>query len=81
MTKLNEQTDPVVLREKAQWYSEILELEPSSKIFFPYAKLLVQLNRQQEAATVLMAGLDRHPEFSEARLFLISLLMSSTESV
>ena len=62
MTKLNEQTDPIVLREKAQWYSEVLELEPGSKIFFPYAKLLVQLDRPKEAAAVLMSGLERHPD-------------------
>lgn len=60
--------------EKAAWYREVLELEPGSKIFVPFARLLLELDRAEEAVSVLRDGLDRHPEFMEARLLLIDVL-------
>lgn len=60
--------------EKALWYREVLSLDPDSRIFLPYARLLFELGQTAEAADVLKAGLTRHPEFLEARLFLIELL-------
>ena len=63
--------------EKALWYQEVLSLDPDSRIFLPYARLLAELGRGSEAADVLKAGLARHPEFLEARLFLIELLYAS----
>lgn len=62
------------MMEKIEWYQEVLELEPSSKVFFPLARLLQSNNQLEEAIATLCQGLDRHPEFFEARLMLIDLL-------
>ena len=63
--------------EKALWYQEVLSLDPDSRIFLPYARLLAKLGRRSEAVDVLKAGLARHPEFLEARLFFIEMLYAS----
>jgi len=60
--------------EKILWYQEVLSLDPDSRIFLPYARLLAELGRSSEAVDVLRTGLTRHPEFLEARLLLIELL-------
>ena len=60
--------------EKAKWYQEVLSLDPDSRIFLPYARLLAELGRTGDAVDVLKAGLAKHPEFLEARLYLIELL-------
>ena len=60
--------------EKALWYQEVLTLDPQSRIFLPYARLLAELNRKDEAIHILKAGIAKHPEFLEARLLLIQLL-------
>jgi len=59
---------------KIEWYKEVLELEPNSKVFFPLARLLAEEGQTDESIKRLEKGLDRHPEFLEARLFLIELL-------
>ena len=68
------------MMEKIEWYQEVLEIEPSSKVFFPLAKLLLGNNQTQEAVAVLRQGLDRHPEFFEARLMLIDLLQQESDT-
>lgn len=65
------------MTEKIEWYKEVLELEPGSKVFFPLARLLVEDGRRDEAVDVLERGLERHEEFLEARLYLIELLHAS----
>ena len=62
------------MTEKIEWYKEVLELEPNSKVFFPLARLLSEAGRADEAVEILEQGLARHEEFLEARLFLIELL-------
>lgn len=62
------------MTEKIEWYKEVLELEPNSKVFFPLARLLADAGRDDEAIAALEHGLERHGEFLEARLFLIELL-------
>lgn len=62
------------MTEKIDWYKEVLEIEPNSKVFLPLAKLLVQDNLAGEAIATLEKGLERHPDFLEARLLLIELL-------
>lgn len=59
---------------KIDWYREVLELEPNSKVFFPLARLLAEEGKEDEAMTLLEKGLSRHPEYLEARLFRIELL-------
>ncbi|MDR1776870.1 MAG: hypothetical protein LBR31_03450 [Desulfovibrio sp.] len=63
-----------MMTEKIEWYREVLEIEPNSKVFFPLARLLKAENRRDEAIEILEHGLERHPEYLEARLFLIELL-------
>ena len=48
--------------EKALWYQEVLSLDPDSRIFLPYARLLARLGRRSEAVDVLKAGLE-HEEY------------------
>lgn len=67
------------MTEKIEWYQEVLELEPSSKVFFPLAKLLQANNQTNDAIAILRQGLSRHPEFFEARLMLIDLLEKAGE--
>lgn len=59
---------------KIEWYQEILEQEPGSRTFLPLAKLLIEAGRKEEAALTLRRGLERHPDFLEAKLEFISLL-------
>lgn len=62
------------MTEKIKWYQEVLELEPNSKVFFSLAKLLDADGQADAAIKTLEKGLERHPEFLEARLLLIELL-------
>ncbi|HAK22285.1 MAG TPA: hypothetical protein DCM58_03145, partial [Desulfovibrio sp.] len=62
------------MTEKIEWYKEVLDLEPNSKIFFPLAKMLEKEGELEEARRVLAEGVSRHEEFLEARLFYISVL-------
>ena len=67
------------MTEKIEWYKEVLELEPNSKVFFPLARLLAEAKRIDEAVEILEQGLARHEEFLEARLYLIELLHSANK--
>ena len=48
------------MTEKIEWYKEVLELEPNSKVFFPLARMLAEEQRFDEAVAVLEHGLERH---------------------
>mgnify|MGYP004657788531 CR=1 FL=1 len=62
------------MTEKIEWYKEVLELEPNSKVFFPLARMLANEGAVEEAIGIIEKGLVRHPEFLEARLYCIELL-------
>ena len=62
------------MKQKIEWYKEVLELEPGSRVFFPLAKLLAADGQTAEAVHILRQGLLRHPEHVEARLLLVELL-------
>jgi len=64
------------MNQKIEWYKEVLEIEPNSKIFFPLARMLAKGDRPEEAIAVLRQGVGRHPDHVEARLFLAELLYS-----
>lgn len=73
--------DKTVKYAKLEWYREVLSLEPNSKLFLAHARLLAELGSEEnnaelinEAFAVLRRGLDIHPDYMEARLFLIELL-------
>jgi hypothetical protein len=63
------------MKEKIEWYQEVLELEPSSKVFFPLARLLAENGRFADAASALRQGLDRHPEHFEAQMLFLEMLV------
>lgn len=69
------------MKQKIEWYKEVLEIEPNSKIFFPLARMLSKDGRPDEAIAVLRAGVGRHPDHVEARLFLVELLYTSRKPV
>ncbi|WP_419787727.1 tetratricopeptide repeat protein [Pseudodesulfovibrio sp.] len=60
---------------KIEWYQEVLSLEPGSRVFFPLAKLFVETGRPEDAVEALRRGLDRHPDYLEARMLLVELLI------
>lgn len=62
------------MKQKIEWYKEVLELEPGSRVFFPLAKLLAANSQNGEAISTLRQGLLRHPDHVEARLLLVELL-------
>lgn len=68
------------MQEKIKWYQEVLELEPGSKVFFPLARLLAESDQIDAALATLQHGLVRHPEFIEARLYLIDLLFKNNRA-
>lgn len=68
------------MQEKIEWFQEVLSLEPGSRVFFPLARLFVQVGEPENAVTTLKAGLDRHPEYLEARMLLVQLLSDQGQS-
>lgn len=62
------------MTEKINWYKEVLELEPNSRLFLPLARMLARENDVDGAIATLENGLGRHVEYLEARLLLIELL-------
>ncbi len=66
--------------QKIAWYQEVLELEPSSKVFFPLARLLLRDGHNDYAIDVLKKGLCHHKDFFEARLMLIELLHNAGDA-
>ena len=61
------------MKAKIEWYKEVVDLEPSSKLFFPLAKMLAE-HDVPSAIKTLQIGLERNPEFIEARFFFVELL-------
>lgn len=62
------------MSKKIEWYQEVLSLEPGSRVFFPLAKLFVENGMPEDAVKTLRQGLDRHPDYLEARMLLVELL-------
>ena len=62
------------MNQKIEWYREVLELEPGSRVFFPLARLLAEESDFAGAIGVLETGMLRHPDHIEARLLLVELL-------
>jgi tetratricopeptide (TPR) repeat protein len=62
------------MSNKIEWFQEVLSLEPGSRVFFPLARLYVEIGELENAAVTLSKGLDRHPEHLEARMLHIQVL-------
>ena len=61
------------MNSKIELYKEVLAFEPTSKVFFPLARLLWEAGELAQAATVLRSGLVSHPDHLEAKFMLIEL--------
>ena len=64
------------MENKITLYTEILTIEPNSKVFFPLARLLAEAGRHDDAVAVLERGLGFHPDHLEAKFLLIEILAS-----
>ncbi|MFP4392400.1 MAG: hypothetical protein ACOC43_13770 [Desulfohalobiaceae bacterium] len=62
------------MQDKIRFYEEILTLEPSSKLFYPLARLYWEGQELEKAHKALAFGLEKHPEFMQARLLLLDVL-------
>ncbi len=66
--------EKIALNDKLELYRELLEIDPFSRVFFLYAQMLDQSGQMDEALLVLARGLEKHPDYLEARLYYIELL-------
>jgi tetratricopeptide (TPR) repeat protein len=55
-------------------FDELLEHDPGSKIFFPLARLYRKQGHTQRAIEIVQRGIEHHPDYLEAQLYLIELL-------
>jgi tetratricopeptide (TPR) repeat protein len=62
------------MKEKIDWYQEVLAIEPGSKVFFPLARMQAENGDPEAALTTLRHGLRYNSEHLEARLLFIDLL-------
>lgn len=53
---------------------ELLDHDPGSKIFFPLAKLHRRDGQLRKAIDIVTRGLEHHPDYLEAQIFLIEIL-------
>ncbi|MDY7001751.1 MAG: hypothetical protein SVS15_08220 [Thermodesulfobacteriota bacterium] len=67
------------METKIKWFKEVLELEPSSKVFFPLARLYYDDGKLDEAVSVLRHGLERDPDHMEAKFLLVEILMGTDQ--
>lgn len=55
-------------------FDELLEHDSGSKIFFPLARLYRRQGHTQRAIEIVRKGIEHHPDYLEAQLYLIELL-------
>lgn len=60
-------------------FDELLEHDSGSKIFFPLARLYRKQGHTRRAIEVVKRGIERHPDYLEAQLYLIDLLCEEGE--
>ncbi len=65
--------DPAKLIKSEQVALEHFRKKPDGRGFFSVAEILVRHQRVEEAIQLLMQGLERHPNYSVARVFLAQL--------
>ncbi|MDR2051076.1 MAG: tetratricopeptide repeat-containing protein [Deltaproteobacteria bacterium] len=62
------------MKQKIDWYQEVLTIEPGSKVFFPLARMQAENGDLEAALATLRHGLSYNSEHIEARLLFIDLL-------
>jgi len=61
-------------QDRIDFYEQVLELEPGSKLFYTLARLYCEHDHLEKAQAVLESGLEKHPEHMQARLLLASVM-------
>lgn len=69
------------MKQKIEWYREVLALEPGSRVFFPLARLLASDGQLPVAISTLQQGIVHHPDHVEARLLLIEFLLLAGNNI
>ena len=64
-------------QDRIEFYEQVLELEPGSKLFYTLARLYYDRGDLKKAQKVLESGLEKHPEHMQARLLLASVMERS----
>ncbi len=62
------------MNDTFQLFDELLAHDPGSRIFFPLARLYRKEGLMDRAIEIVRKGIEYHPDFLEAQLFLIELL-------
>ncbi len=62
------------MKNKIELFQELFSSDPTSKVFYPLAKLYAESGMLLQAADTLRQGLSRHPDHMEARLLFIDIL-------
>jgi hypothetical protein len=62
------------MTSKIEFYREVLQDDPGSRVFFPLAKMLAEQGETAEAVAILTASIGAHPGHLEARFLLVELL-------
>lgn len=63
------------MKNKIELLQELFNTDSTSKVFFPLAKLYAETGLFFQAEDTLRKGLGRHPDYTEARLLLIDILL------
>ncbi len=61
-------------QDRIEFYEQLLEIEPCSKLFFTLARLYFDHNDLEKARKILESGLEKHPEHIQAKLLLASVM-------
>ncbi|EPR42224.1 hypothetical protein dsx2_0151 [Desulfovibrio sp. X2] len=62
------------MKNKIELFQELFASDPTSKVFYPLAKLYAESGMLIQAGETLRQGLSRHPDHMEARLLFIDIL-------
>ncbi len=62
------------MKNKIELFQELFSSDPTSKVFYPLARLYAESGMLLQAADTLRQGLSRHPDHMEARLLFIDIL-------
>lgn len=67
----------MITKERIEFYKEVLAAEPTSKLFYPLARIYAEAGELEKSCDTLRQGLRSHPDHMEARLLLVDVLTRS----